>query len=172
MPLRSEPLGDPMTAGRVAGKRVYRPSILLLAPMWVVVAGFLVIGLSMVTIGPGEPLPVSSVSVGAVALLIALWLGAALATSRLTATPARLVSWNFLRRRSVGWAEVQSFSVIPGSSLFSWPSLAIHPEDGSVVATCVASFAGKKPARVAAELTALQRELAPAPPADGDRAER
>jgi hypothetical protein len=38
-----------------------------------------------------------------------------------------------------------------------------------MVATCVASFAGKKPARVAEELTSLQRELAPAPPADRDR---
>jgi hypothetical protein len=167
MPLRSEPPGE-----LSAGKRVYRPSILLLAPMWAVVAAFLLVGLSMVTIGPSQPLPVSSVITGAVVLLIALWLGAAVSASRLTVTPAGLVSWNFLRRRSVGWADIQCFSVIPGSSLFSWPSLAIHPADGPVVATCVASFAGKKPARVAAELTSLQRELAPAPPADGDQPAR
>jgi hypothetical protein len=170
MPLRSEPPGElSTTTGSTAGTRVYRPSKLLLAPMWLVIAALLFLGLSMVTIGAGQPLPVSSVTIGAVMLLIALWLGAALATSRLTVTPAGLVSWNFLRRRSVGWAEIQSFSVIPGSSLFSWPSLAIQQDDGSMVTTCVASFAGKKPARVAEELTSLQRELAPAPPADRDR---
>jgi hypothetical protein len=137
-----------------------------------VIAAFLLVGLAMVTIGPSQPEAVYSVIIGAIALLVALWLGAAVATSRLTVTPAGLVSWNFLRRRSVGWAEIRSFSVVPGSSLISWPSLAIFPDDGSVVATCVSSFAGKYPARVAAELTSLQRELTPAPPADRDRPER
>jgi hypothetical protein len=33
----------------------------------------------------------------------------------------------------------------------------------------LAPIAGKKPARAAAELTSLQRELAPAPPAGGNR---
>lgn len=140
-----------------ADKRVYRPSRVMTAPLLVIAVVFFLIGLAIAATDPGDAARPPSVAIGAFVMLGATWLGAAWTTSRLIATPAGLVHWSYLRRRSVGWPEVRSFGVTPFSPLTSWPSLYIGLSDGSTLVTCVSSFAGRYPARVAAELAALHR---------------
>jgi hypothetical protein len=148
-----------------AGKlKVYRPPFLSLALAWVGAGLFFVVGLSMVTIGPSHRDGASSVVLGALALLLALSIGTVLATNRLTVTSAGLVYRNNLRRRVVSWAEVQSFGVGKSRNRMQWPTLVIRRNGGSLLVTNLASFTRTYPARVAAELTAWQRQLAPAGP--------
>jgi hypothetical protein len=142
--------------------KVYRASFISIALAWVCLAGFLLVGLSMVTIGPHEHGGVLGVVIGALLLVFSLWAGAVLATNRLIVTPPGLIYWNYLRRKSIGWPEIRSFGVGPGRSRMRWPALVIHLDDGSVTATNLASFTRKYPARIADELDALQRQLAPA----------
>jgi hypothetical protein len=157
-----------MIMGRTAEKRVYRPSrVLITIPLVAAVVVFL-IGLGLVVGDPDQVGRAPSVAIGAFVMLIATWLGAVWTTSRLIVTPAGLVSWRYLRRRSVGWPEIRSFGVTPGSSLTGWPALYIGLSDGSMLATCVSSFAGRYPARVAEELATLHRELGPTGPAGGE----
>jgi len=148
-----------MIMGRSAGKRVYRPSRVLITVPLLAAAVFFLIGLGLVVADPGQAGRAPSVAIGTFVMLIAIWLGAVWTTSRLIVTPAGLVYWRYLRRRSVGWPEIRSFGVTPGSSLTGWPALYIGLSDGSMQVTCVSSFAGKYPARVASELATLHREL-------------
>ncbi len=46
--------------------------------------------------------------------------------------------------------------------MLRWPTLVIGRNDGSVLVTNLASFSRTYPARAADELTAWQRQLAPA----------
>jgi len=145
--------------GRTAEKWIYRPSRVLITVPLVAAAVFFLIGLGLVVADPGQAGRAPSVAIGAFVMLIAVWLGAVWTTSRLIVTPAGLVYWSYLRRRSVGWPEIRSFGVTPGSSLTGWPALFIELSDGSTRVTCVSSFAGRYPARVANELAVLHREL-------------
>ena len=118
--------------------------------------------MSMVTIGPSHRGGASAAVVGALVLLLSLGIGAALATNRLIVTPAGLVYSFRLRRRAVSWAEIQSFGVGASRGMLRWPTLVIGRNDRSVLVTNLASFSRTYPARVADELTAWQRQLAPA----------
>lgn len=142
--------------------KVYRPPFVCIALGLVCSAIFFIVGLSMVTIGPSQHDAASAAAVGALVLLFSLLLGATLATNRLIVTPAGLVHWKNLRRRVVSWAEVQSFGVGASRSMMGWPTLLIHRNDGSLLVTNLASFTRTNPARIADELTAWQRQLAPA----------
>jgi len=62
----------------------------------------------------------------------------------------------------VSWAEIQSFGVGASRGMLRWPTLVIGRNDGSVLVTNLASFSRTYPARAADELTAWQRQLAPA----------
>lgn len=154
--------------GAAAELKVYRASFIAIAPAWVGSVVFFVVGLSMVTIGPSQHGGVGSVVVGTLALLGFVWMAAVLATNRLIVTPGGLVHWNYLRRRSVGWAEVQSFGVGPSRSQMRWPGLVIRRNDGSAMVTNVVAFTRRYPARVADELAAWQRQLAMAALPGGD----
>ena len=148
-----------MIMGRAAEKRVYRPSRVLITVPLLAGAVFFLIGLGLVVADPGQAGRAASVAIGAIVMLVAVWLGAVWTTSRLIVTPAGLVYWSYLRRRSFGWPEIRSFGVTPGSSLTGWPALYIGLGDGSTLVTSVSSFAGRYPARVAGELDTLQHEL-------------
>ena len=92
--------------------RVYRPSFpSFYGPGGAAAAGFFLVGLSMVTIGPTQRDGLSAVIIGAVALLFSVWMMLYLATTRLIVTSAGVVHWNNLRKRFIGWAEIQSFGV-------------------------------------------------------------
>ena len=88
----------------------------------------------------------------------------------LVATPAELVYWpHWMRRRSVEWGEIQSFRVGPGRSRGGWPAVIITLKTGTRIRTDVASYRRGYPARITAELTALQRQYAPPTrPSGGD----
>jgi hypothetical protein len=142
--------------------RDYRPPLASVAPGWVFTGLWLFLGLSTVTLGPGKH-DWGGTVLGALVLLSAFWLAAHLATSRLTVTPDGVVSRNYLRRKVVGWAEIESFGVGPSRGRMRYPTVVIHRKDGSLLVTCLASFTRTYPARIADELTAWQRRLAPAP---------
>jgi hypothetical protein len=118
----------------------------------------------MVTIGPSQRDGTSAVAIGAVIMLFSLWLAAVLLTNRLIVTPASVVLCNYLRRRTVGWAEVLSFGVDESRTVMRYPALVIRRIDGSLLVTNIVSFTMTYPARIADELTSLQRQLAPARP--------
>jgi hypothetical protein len=82
----------------------------------------------------------------------------------LVATPAELVYWDWMRRRSVGWTEIRSFRVGRGRSRGGWPAVIITLDNGTRIRTEVAAYRRGYPAGIATELTALQRQYAPAPP--------
>ena len=84
--------------------------------------------------------------------------------ARLTVTPAGLVYQNFLRRKVLSWAEIQSFDVGPSRGMIRWPSLVISRKDGTLLVTSLASYTRTYPTRVAHELTAWQQKLAPFAP--------
>jgi hypothetical protein len=134
--------------------RAWRP------PGWV--RGCFIVGLSMVTIGPSQRDAIGSVAVGALGLLLSVWLGAVLVTNRLIVTRAGLVHCNNLRRRMVGWPEVDSFRVGGSGTMMRWPGVVICRNDGSVLVTNVVSFTRTFPQRVAEELASWQRRLVPA----------
>ena len=141
--------------------KVYRPPFFSLALGWLFAGFWFLLGLSMVTIGPSQR-DWGSVGVGVVVLLIGLWTFAVLATNRLIVTPAGVACSYYLRRRVVGWAEVQSFGVGRSRGTNPYPTVVIHRKDGSVLVTNLSSFTRKYPARIADELTAWQHRLAPA----------
>ena len=144
--------------------KVYRPPVLSRVIAWVATGVSFLVGLSMVTIGPSQRDGASTVAVGALVLLLSLWLWTALATYRLNVTPAGLVYGNYLRRRVVGWAEVQSFGVGPGRGRMRYPTVVIRQNDGLLVVTNLANFTSTYPARIADELTAWQHQLGSASP--------
>lgn len=148
--------------------RVYRAPFASVAPAWVGSAAFFLVGLSMVTVGPSQHDVVGSLVVGIPVLLLSAWLGAVLATNRLTVTEAGLVYRHNLRRRFIGWPEIRSFGVGPSRSRMRWPCLVIQLDNGSVTVNGLSSFTATYPARVASELSAMQRELAPGRARPGD----
>ena len=66
-----------------------------------------------------------------------------------------------MRRRSVEWSQIQSFRVGPGRSPGAWPTVIVTLNAGTRIRTDVAAYRRSYPARIAAELTALQRQYAP-----------
>jgi len=99
---------------------VYRAAVACRVPGWLVPVVFLIVGLSMVTIGPSQRGAIGSVAVGALGLLFSGWLRAVLATNRLIVTRAGLVHCSNLRRRVVSWAEVESFRVGGSRPMMRW----------------------------------------------------
>ncbi len=142
--------------------KVYRAPALCRALAWVPCAIFFVLGVDGVTIGARQPYPALGVAVGVFGLLFSLSLGTALATNRLIVTPAGLVYCNNLRRRAISWTDVQSVRVGASRGRMRWPAVVICRNDGSALVTNLASFTRTYPARIADELTAWQRQLAPA----------
>ena len=141
--------------------RVYRPSFpSFYGPGGAAAAGFFLVGLSMVTIGLTQRDGLSAVIIGAVTLLFSAWMMLYLATTRLIVTSAGLVHWHNLRKRFIGWAEIQAFGVGRGRSRMGWPVVIIYLSTGAVIVTNVVGYARSRPARIADELTALQREFA------------
>jgi hypothetical protein len=148
--------------------RVYRAPFVSAALGWVGCGIFFVVGLSMVTVGPSQHDAVGSLVVGTSVLLLSAWLGAVLATNRLTVTRAGLVYRYNLRRRLIGWPEIRSFDVGPSRSRTRWPCLAIQLDNGSVTINGLSSFTATYPARIASELSAMQREIVPGLAPSGD----
>jgi len=114
--------------------RVYRAQLISVAGGYVGALGFFLVALSMVV----SPRLSGGVSV----------------TNRLIVTPAGLVHWNYLRHRSVGWPEVQSFGVGQSRTPMRWPGLVIRRNEGSVLVTNVVAFTKRYPARIARRLAA------------------
>ena len=73
--------------------------------------------------------------------------------------------------RLVEWTEILSFRVGRGRSRGGWPAVIITLNNGTLIRTEVAAYRRSYPARIAVELTALQRQYAPAPPSSGSDSE-
>ncbi len=142
---------------------VFRPSPPSYVAVWVLTTFSVLLGLVLVLGGLGWGARIG----GVVSLLSAAFFIRAIATSVLIATPAELVYWDWTRRRSLEWTEVQSFHVGPGLGRVGWPTVIITLRTGTRIPTQVAAYRRSYPARIAAELTALQRQYAPAPPSSG-----
>ena len=151
-----------------APRQVFRPSPPNYVIGWVLTTFFVLLGLVFVLGGLGGGDWVGPEIMGVVLLLLAAFGIRAMATSVLIATPAELVYWwNWTRRRSLDWAEIQSFGVGAGRSRGGWPTVIITLNTGARIRTEVAAYRRSYPARISAELTALQRQYAPAPPSSG-----
>jgi hypothetical protein len=151
-----------------APRQVFRPSPPNYVIGWVLTTFFVLLGLVFVLGGLGGGDWVGPEIVGVVLLLLAAFGIRAMATSVLIATPAELVYWwNWTRRRSLDWTEIQSFGVGAGRSRGGWPTVIITLNTGARIRTEVAAYRRSYPARISAELTALQRQYAPAPPSSG-----
>lgn len=150
------------------GRRVYRAPGIALVPGWIVAAVVFLVGVVTATSSPGNPGKggtigvVLGVAVGVFATLLSVWMGAFLATNMLIVTSAGLIHRRNLRRRLIGWPEIESFTVGPGRGRMGWPTLIVRLNDGSRVFTSVASYTTGYPGRVARELTALQASAATA----------
>lgn len=107
-----------------ATSRRYRVPASQLVPWLIVSAGFIMIGLSVLTqplhqVGPG----------GVVAAAVALAVGCVGAALRLTVdvtlTPAGIsYRYNF-RRRAIPWASIDSFRIAPAPGWGSWWCIAV-----------------------------------------------
>ena len=150
-----------------APRQVFRPSPPNYVIGWVVVTFFVLLGLGFVGAGPSAGNWVWPEIMGVLLLLLAAFGVRSMATSVLIATPAELVYWDWMRRRSVEWTEILSFRVGRGRSRGGWPAVIITLNNGTLIRTEVAAYRRSYPARIAVELTALQRQYAPAPPSSG-----
>jgi hypothetical protein len=152
----------------VIGRRVYRASGIAIVPGWICIVVFFLVGVVTATGSPGDPGKggtigvVLGVAVGVLAALFSLWMGAVLATNSLIVTSAGLIHRHNLRRRLIGWPEIESFTVGPGRGRMRWPTLIVRLSDGSQVITDVASYTTGYPGRIARELTAVQASSAAA----------
>jgi hypothetical protein len=152
----------------VVGRKTYRAPRRAIVPGWAIVVGFFLVGVVTAVGSPGNPgkggTPgvVLGVIVGASVALLALLMGAVLATNCVIVTPAGVTHRNNLRSKPIGWPEIESFTVGPGRGRTRWPALIIRLNDGSRVITNVTSFTARYPALVARELTALQADVATA----------
>jgi hypothetical protein len=145
-----------------APRQVFRPSPPNYVIGWVLTIFCMLLGLAFVLGGPDSGDWVWPEIMGAVLLLVAVFVLRAMATSVLIATPAELVYWDWmLRRHSVEWTEIRTFRVGPGRSLGGWPAVIITLSTGTWIRTEVAAYRRGYPARIAAELNALQRQYAP-----------
>jgi hypothetical protein len=151
-------------------RRVFRPSPPSYVTGWALTTLFVLFGLVFVLGGLVSGDWAGAEVVGVVLLLIGVFLLRAMATTVLIATPAELVYWDWMRRRSVKWSEIQSFRVGRGRSRGGWPAVIIILNTGTWIRTEVAAYRRRYPAGIAAELTALQRQYAPPPtrPAGSD----
>ena len=150
-----------------APRQVFRPSPPNYVIGWVLTTVFALLGLVLVVGGLGGGDWVGPEITGIVLLLLAAFCIRAMATSVLIATPAELVYWGWTRRRSVEWTEIRSFRVGPGRNRGGWPAVIITLNTGTWIRTRVAAYRRSYPARIAAELTALQRQYAPPPSSSG-----
>lgn len=162
--------------GRAHRLRVYRSAFIFSAVLWVCSAVFFIIGLSMVAEpGPGphggQVAVVLGVVVGTFCTLVAALIGCVTATNRLVVTAAGLTLTYELRRRFVGWSDIRSFGVGPSRLVMSWPCLVIFLDSGSVTVSSVTGLTKWYAARIASELTVLQRELTTGPSPGADRPE-
>jgi PH (Pleckstrin Homology) domain-containing protein len=139
---------------------------------WVVALVFFIMGVVMTASSPGNGGTLGVVfgvaigvyvALGVFVVLVSLWLGALLVTNGLTVTSDGLANRLNLRRRLIGWPEVDSFTVGPGDRWRKYPTLIICLTDGSRVLTSVTSYTAKYPSQVARELTALQASATSAP---------
>jgi hypothetical protein len=150
-----------------APRQVFRPSPPNYVIGWVLTTLFVLLGLAFVLAGAFGREWVGPEIAGVALLLLAAFCVRAMATSVLVATPAELVYWDWTRRRSVEWTEIKSFHVGRGRSRGGWPAVIITRNDGTRIPTQVAAYRRSYPAGIAAELTALRRQYAPAPPSSG-----
>jgi hypothetical protein len=125
------------------------------------------LGLVLVLGGPGAGDWAGPEIMGVALLLIAAFCIRAMATPVLVATPEELVYWDWTRRRPVERTEIRSFRVGPGRSRGGWPAVMMTLGNGTWIRTEVAAYRWTYPARIAAGLTALQRQYAPAPAPSG-----
>jgi hypothetical protein len=144
-----------------APRQVFRPSPPNYVIGWALTAVFALPGLVLVVGGLGLGDGVGPGIVGVVLLLPAVFLLRGMATSVLIATPAELVYWDWMRRRSVEWTQIQSFRVGRGRSRGGWPAVIVTLNTGTRIRTDLTAYRRGYPARIAAELTALQRQYAP-----------
>ena len=144
-----------------APRQVFRPSAPNYVIVWALTTVFVLLGLALVVGGLVSGDGVGPGIVGVVPLLFAAFLLRALATSVLIATPAELVYWDWMRRRSIEWSQIRSFGVGRGRSRGGWPVVIVTLNAGTRIRTEVAAYRRRYPARIAAELTALQRQYAP-----------
>jgi hypothetical protein len=142
-------------------RQVFRPSPTSYVIGCVLTTFFLFFGLVLVLGGAGESDWVGQEVTGVGLLLVAAFFIRAMATSVLMATPAELVYWDWTRRRSLEWTEIQSFHAGRSRSRGGWPTVIITLKTGNTIPTQVAAHRRSYPDRIAAELTALQRQYAP-----------
>jgi hypothetical protein len=128
----------------------------------VCITALFIVGLTMITIGPSQRGGAAYVVIGVMLLLVSLWFGAITTTNRLIVNAAGLVYWHNLRKSLIGWPEIQSFGVGPSRSAGRYPCPIVYLKEGKITVTSLASFTGKRPARIVGELTAFQRDLRPA----------
>lgn len=146
------------------GRKTYRAPGSALVPGWACAVLCFLVGVVTAVGSPGDPgnggTPgvVLGVIAGTSVVLIALLMGAILATNCVTVTPAGLICRSNLRSKLIGWPEIESFAVGPGRGRMRWPALVIRLNDGSRVITSVASSTARYPALVARELTAPQAD--------------
>lgn len=99
---------------------------------------FFIVGVVIATVSPGDPGKggtigvVFGVAIGVYVVLVSLWMGALLVTNGLTVTSDGLANRLNLRRRLIGWPEVESFTVGPGGWR-RYPTLIICLTNGSRV---------------------------------------
>ncbi len=139
-------------------RRVYRAPRVARVIGWVLALVVFLLGVVMATSSPGDPGKggtigvVFGVAIGVCTVLLSLWMGACLAKDGLIVTPDGLINRRNLRRRLIGWDEVESFTVGPGRGRMRYPTLIICLTDGSRVLTTVTSFTAGLPSQVAREL--------------------
>jgi hypothetical protein len=127
-----------MPAG--APRQVFRPSPPTRVIGWVVTAVFVLPGLVLALGGLFGGDWVGPEVTGVALLLLAAFCIRAMSTSVLVATPAELVYWDWMRRRSVGWTEIRSFRVGRGRSRGGWPAVIITLDNGTRIRTEVAAY--------------------------------
>jgi hypothetical protein len=154
----------------VIERKVYRAQSVPRVLGWVLALVFFLMGVLIAAGSPGDPAKggpigvVYGVAIGVCLVLLSLGLGTLLVTNGLTVTSDGLANRHTLRRRVIGWPEVESFTAGPGRGPYRFPTLIICLTDGSRVLTDVTSFTAKHPSQVARELTALQANTATSPP--------
>jgi hypothetical protein len=144
-------------------RRIFRPSPPTRVIGWVIVAVFALPGPIFVGGGLADR-AVGADLFGVFLLLLAAFSIRGIATSVLIATPAGLVYWDWMRRRSVEWSEIRHFDVGLGRSRGGWPAVIITLRTGPLIRTEVAAYGHGYLDPIVDELTALQRQYAPPPP--------
>jgi hypothetical protein len=134
--------------------KVYRSRIPIVGAV-IGAAAFLGIGIGGLT--PQNNAGAGGIVVGSLSIAFSALLISSVATNRLVATHAGLVSWHTFRKVSIPWASISSFEVGSPRGLLPWPGLIISTATGQVR---IDSVVGSKSfvEKIADELKNLQKD--------------